>query len=177
MESKSSRNRRGRPGAAKLTNTNRRQLTARQRRTAVLRFRRARHSGRTWAQASRLAGASSPTLSRWTRAYDAHGLAGLLPRTANCGRKSELEKLKLPRWVLASVERIALQQRGSIPAAWVRFSKSAQCPVRLAKRIRQGVPPSLTAATKLRTIPVRFGRHLSVRESVAVALATRKGAK
>lgn len=51
-------------------------------------------SGVTRADAAREVGRSRASLDRWLAAADRDGFAGLVPKTARCGRKSTVEKLR-----------------------------------------------------------------------------------
>ncbi len=153
-----------------LTPLQRRELKAGQRRAMLKRFQEAKAGGATNAAASRLAGASHCTIWRINRAVAARGDEGYMPAPSRSGRRSALVKLKVQPWVLAAVERLALQEGGTIPAAWRQFAGSKDCPPTLAVHLRRSVPPSLLKATQLRTVPVRLGSHVPDAEAFAEAL-------
>ena len=143
----------------------------------MLRYQQARDNGATNAAASRLAGASHCTIWRIKRAVAAHGDEGYRPAHQRSGRRSALVKLNVQSWVLAAVERLALQEGCTIPAAWRLFAGSKDCPPALTARLRKSVPPSLIKATALRIIPVRLGQHVPDGEAFTVALRGSKTGK
>ena len=149
-------------------------LIARQRLAVVIKFHELRIKGIDYVAAAREAGTSPASISRWSAALSAHDVDGLLPGTDRCGRTPDLTKLRVPKSVLRQVERLALRYGCGIAAAWRKFARTKNCTPALARRIRQGIPPSFTKATALRTVRVRVGKHISARESIDAALTTQK---
>ena len=68
-------------------------LIASQRLTVIrgVQYDRKKH-GLSAARLVRAYGISHPTFSRWKRAYEEHGIEGLKPRFANCGRNKGARK-------------------------------------------------------------------------------------
>jgi hypothetical protein len=94
------------------------------------------------AEAARMVNISIPTLWRWRK--------NILPLTANCGRKSALQKFSPPPAILATVRRLQLTGKTNSDA-WRAVAGDDQCPPALAKHLRsaKSVAPSLLAATRL----------------------------
>jgi transposase len=149
-------------------------LIARQKLATIRRVARYVRNGKSKAKAAQLVGTSVPTLWRDTKKFRAQGLAGLEPRFANCGRKSELARLRVPKWILCRVEHLALRQGCGVVAAWKKFSRTTDCPVALARRIRKSIPPSFYEATRLSTVRVRLGKHVTRAASLRAATKTEK---
>jgi hypothetical protein len=149
-------------------------LIARQKLATMRRVARYVRQGKTKAKAAQLAGTSVPTLWRDTKKFRAQGLAGLEPRLGNCGRKSDLARLAVPKWILCRVEHLALRHGCGVVASWKKFSRTAGCPVVLARRIRKSIPPSFVEATRLRTVRVRIGKHIPRAASLRAATKTQK---
>jgi len=124
----------------------RRALIAGQRLAAVKRFGDARHEGKTWAEASRIAGVSPATISRYTAALGQNDTPGLEPRTDNCGRKGALEKWHVTPEIVAVVTQLAREQAYSARMAWQCYGLSKDCPPTLSSHLLKSVPPSLITA-------------------------------
>jgi hypothetical protein len=153
-----------------ISPSNPRELKARQNYQLHQRALRFRAEGYSIGEAVELAGSSRPTFWRLEKRVSREGIDGYEPRTANCGRPSDLARLRVPQWIFAAVEGIAVQRNCGIRAAWKTFAKTPDCPPRLSMRLRKSVPKSFIRATSLRTITVRLGVHLSQRFSLAAAL-------
>jgi hypothetical protein len=147
----------------------RRALAAIQRLAALKRFTEGRLAGNTWREATRLAGVSPASISRYSRALSEGDLAGLEPKLGNAGRKSEFEKFHVPDWCLVAVERIAISKGCGVSRAWKSFAETAECPPTIAARVRQGVPESFVRAIRLRTVRVVLGQHIAPSEALALA--------
>ena len=129
-----------------ITPAARRALIVSQRLAVAKRFGDARLEGKTWAESSRIAGVSPATISRYGKLLHDHSLDGLEPQTANCGRKSALERWHITPEILAAVAALMQQHGGTARASWLRFAVLPDCPPVLSSHLLKSVPPSLITA-------------------------------
>jgi hypothetical protein len=84
------------------------------------------------------------------------------PATGFCGRRSALEKFKIPKSLVELVQRLQLAGRSNV-AAWREVAKNRRCPEALARFLGAArfIPPSLVKATRLKkeTITVLRGNN------------------
>ena len=125
-----------------------RALIVSQRLAAVKRFGDARAAGKTWAEASRIAGISPASISRYGKMLHADSLAGLEPKTANCGSKSALKRWNVTPEIVAAVVAILRENVCTPLDAWQRYALTAACPPVLSSHLLKSVPPSLITAVQ-----------------------------
>lgn len=123
-------------GGPFLISARRRQAIARQRLQTLENYSRLKKLHPT-AEAARLAGSSMPTIWRWQKQFIARGLAGLLPRTARCGRPSLFKNVRLTAQAVRELELLHVEHSGSPRAAWQQFAKSPSCPPVMASYVRR----------------------------------------
>jgi hypothetical protein len=129
-------------GGRLFISAKRRMAIARQRRETIKRHTRLKkyHSS---AKSAQIVGASLVSIWRWKKAFAARGLAGLLPKTARCGRKSPFLNLRLTKETLQVLEMCHVEHPFSPRAAWQRFANSPSCPPLVARAVqRKGSAPA-----------------------------------
>lgn len=110
----------------------------------ILRRFQALQKDHTNTAAAVMLGVSINTLWRWRKAHARRGLAGLMPRTSNCGRRSPFRFIRLTAQAVRELE--LLHAENSSRQAWRKFAASAHCPPLVALCVRQmDRPPSLLA--------------------------------
>jgi hypothetical protein len=114
----------------------RRRATAQEHRKMLRRFERLKKYHPS-AKAAQIIGASLTTLWRWKKAFTARGLAGLMPKTARCGRHSPFANLRLTKETLRALEMCHVEHPHSPSAAWQRFASSLLCPPLVARAVRR----------------------------------------
>ena len=132
-----------------LTRNERREV---KRRKHILdKFATLKAAGLSVAEAARQARVSLTTLWRWKKR--------LSPVTHLCGRKTDLERLDIPQFILSEVRRLQLGGKGNA-AAWLAIADHPRCPQKLSDYLKKcstgNVARSLLAATRLtrRTVQI-----------------------
>lgn len=113
-------------------------------------------------EAARRAGVAVTCAWRWNRAYQAKGLASLLP-PKRAAKPSALDRLGVTAEIVRGVEMLSVRFGNSI-TAWRQFAASSSCPPRLQfLASAPSVPEALRAAVRFHEFPakVRIGREFA----------------
>ena len=142
-----------------------RMVEAERRLAAVTVYRERLMAGLKPADAALAAGRSRATMDRLDRAFEAEGFEGLIPKTANCGRKSARAKLeaKIGKERVAELldkARATALDTGSATTAIRLVARAGDAPEEFVERVsfteagtrrcrRQSIPPSLMEAVRI----------------------------
>ena len=123
--------------------------------------------GATAVAAARAVGCPGPTLWRWGKAYALNGLAGLVPRFANGGRRSAVAGIVLTEEQICEFERLHFEG-GGFHGAWRAFLNSPKCPPAMARSGLKTLPECVARQVKTWRLHARCsvsadGRRLFVR--------------
>lgn len=108
-------------------------------------------------KAAQTIGTSLVSLWRWKKAFAARGLAGLMPKTARCGRKSPFNNLRLTKETLRILEMCHVEHPHTPRAAWQQFAALAECPPQVARAVQRkcNVPAPLAGLGRVHQVRVR----------------------
>ncbi len=130
------------PAGERLFIPAQRRLAIAQRRTETLKHfskLRKRHDA---LKAAQMVGSSVPTIWRWQKQFKARGVAGLMPRTARCGRRSQFEPICFSKEAVQELELLRIEHASS-RTAWRQFANSPICPPLAASAVRSlGMAPN-----------------------------------
>jgi hypothetical protein len=142
-------------GGRLFISAERRKVIAQERRKMLRRFERLKKYHRS-AKAAQIIGVSLTSLWRFKKSFGVRGLAGLLPKTARCGRHSPFENLHFTKEALRELERFFAEQPFNPRAVWQKFASSPACPPLVARAVRKGsVPAPLAGLGRVHPVQVR----------------------